>query len=64
MTDNKIEFRHHRSAWVETDTIDLQILHNALDVVARFGKRNAFHPIIKVAWWRRAVLATDRWPIS
>src|SRR6195256_4233929 len=40
-----IQLRHHRSASVKPDTIDSQILHYALDIVARFGKRNAFHPI-------------------
>src|ERR1019366_1855360 len=34
-----IELRHHSRASVKADTINLQILHYALDVVARFGKR-------------------------
>src|SRR5450759_381602 len=44
----QIELRHHRRAGVETDTIDLQVLHHALDVVACFGERNAFHPIDRI----------------
>jgi hypothetical protein len=35
-------------AGVKSDTINLQILHYALDVVARFGKRNAFYPIDRI----------------
>ena len=44
----QIELRHHRSTGVEANAIDLQILHDALDVVARFGKWNALHPINRV----------------
>jgi hypothetical protein len=34
-----------RSAGAEANAIDLQVLHDALDVVARLGKRNALNPI-------------------
>src|ERR1700730_7450521 len=43
-----IELRRHGGASVKTNTINLQILHDALDVVSRFGKRNAFHPIDRI----------------
>lgn len=43
-----IELRHYGGASVKTDTIDLQILHYALDAIARFAKWNAFYPIHRI----------------
>src|SRR6266481_1858204 len=40
--------RRHLHAGVKTNTIDLQILHDALNVVSRFGKWDAFDPIHRV----------------
>src|SRR5216684_9397282 len=49
-----IEIRDHRGAGTKTDPINLQILHDPLDVVSRLGKWNAFHPIdriyLGIAW--------------
>ena len=33
---------------IEADTIDLQILHHTLDIVARFGKWDALNPVNRV----------------
>jgi hypothetical protein len=40
-----IKIGDHRGASVKPDTIDKQILHHALDIVARFGERNPLYPI-------------------
>ena len=36
---------NRRGDVAEALAVDLQVLHNALDVVARFGERNALNPI-------------------
>src|SRR4051812_21126682 len=43
-----IELRHHGGGSVKTDPIDLQVFHDALDVIARFSKWNAFYPIDRI----------------
>src|SRR6476646_4745908 len=43
-----VELRYYRDASIKTDTIDVQVLHDALDVVSRFGERNTFHPIDRI----------------
>ena len=49
-----IEVRDHGGTRVEADTIDKQIFHHALDIIARFGKWDPFHLIdciyIGIAW--------------
>src|SRR5262249_57539714 len=37
--------RHRRRALIETNPVDQQVLHHALDVVARLGKRDALDPV-------------------
>jgi hypothetical protein len=34
-----------RDAGVKACAVDLQVLHDTLDVVARFGERDAFDPV-------------------
>ena len=44
----RVGLRRHRRAAVEADAVDRQILYHALDLVSRFGKRNALDPVDRV----------------